>query len=176
MLRPLPPRKVAKTHKYCHPRCGSARPCGFPRKICTRHSHINHNSPVALTERRSVGASERRSVGASERLLHAGRFFTGVEPEIFGGKWEGVRRGSVGSGAGRRARPVTARRISGRVGVPPAVLRVPRGTRRTSHGARTSRGVRMYSAGRGIRRAGRPPYPRHAVRLIARLGATPPRT
>src|SRR5947207_85509 len=26
-----------------------------------------------------------------------------------------------------------------------------------------SLGVRMYSAGRGIRRAGRPPYPRHAV-------------
>ena len=51
------------------------------------------------------------------------------------------------------------RRASGSAGVPPAVLRVPRGTRRTSTGDRITLGVRVYSAGRGIRQAGRPRYP-----------------
>src|SRR6266436_2803562 len=50
------------------------------------------------------------------------------------------------------------RRVSGRVGVPPS-------TRRTSLRDAPAINVRMYSAGRGIRRAGRPPYPRHAVLL-----------
>ena len=51
------------------------------------------------------------------------------------------------------------RHASGRVGVPPAVLRVPRNTRRSSKGEQTSLGIRMYSAGREIRQAGRPPPP-----------------
>ena len=51
------------------------------------------------------------------------------------------------------------------MGVPPAVLCVPRSTRRTSVGKRISNDVRVYSAGREIRQAGRPPYPRHAIPL-----------
>ena len=51
---------------------------------------------------------------------------------------------------------------SGRVGVPPAVLCVPRSTRRSSTGNRIAFGVHVYSAGR-------PPYPRHAVLLSVRL-------
>jgi mono/diheme cytochrome c family protein len=61
------------------------------------------------------------------------------------------------------------RRASGRVGVPPAVLRVPRSTRRTSTGELRALVVRVHSAGRGMRQAGRPPYPRPAVLLIATL-------
>ena len=57
---------------------------------------------------------------------------------------------------------------SGRVGVPPAVLRVPRSTRRTSTGDPNALGILVYSAGREIRQAGRPPYPRHAVLLSSR--------
>ena len=60
-------------------------------------------------------------------------------------------------------------RYSGRVGVPPAVPRILRGTRRTSIRERTSPDVRVYSAGREIRQAGRPPYPRHAVLLSGRI-------
>src|ERR1043166_1622371 len=60
-------------------------------------------------------------------------------------------------------REKSERRASGRVGVPPAVLRVSRGTRRTFMGERMSLGIRVYSAGCGIRQAGRPPYPMHAV-------------
>ena len=59
------------------------------------------------------------------------------------------------------------RHVSGRVGVPPAVLRVPRNTRRMSTGFQFAIGERMYSAGREIRQAGRPPYPMHAA-LLAR--------
>ena len=70
-------------------------------------------------------------------------------------------------------RAIAGRRVSGMVGVPPAVLRVPRSTRRTSHGERTSRGVRMYFAGRGMRRAGRPPYPRPAAPPRAGHAAQP---
>ena len=58
------------------------------------------------------------------------------------------------------------RRASGRVSVPPAVRRVPRSTRRMITGGLITLGVRVYSAGREIRQAGRPPYPRHAVPLF----------
>ena len=54
---------------------------------------------------------------------------------------------------------ICERRASGRVGVPPAVLGVPRSTRQMSFGKRIAFGVREYSAGCGIRQAGRPPYP-----------------
>ena len=60
-------------------------------------------------------------------------------------------------------------RASGRVGVPPAVARVPRGTRRKITGIPYANDVRVYSAGRGIRQAGRPPYPRHAARVRVTL-------
>ena len=56
---------------------------------------------------------------------------------------------------------------SGSAGVPPAVLCVPRSTRRMSTGVLNASGVRVYSAGREIRQAGRPRYPRHAARLHA---------
>ena len=67
----------------------------------------------------------------------------------------------MGDEAGRRA--------SGSVGVPPAVLRVPRNT--LGHRWRTERmgssaGCR---AGRAPRQAGRLPYPRHAFPLSVRL-------
>ena len=61
------------------------------------------------------------------------------------------------------------RRVSGSAGVPPAVLRVLRSTRRTSVCERMSLDVRVYSARRGIRQAGRPRYPRHAVPLLPRV-------
>ena len=75
-------------------------------------------------------------------------------------------------------------RASGRVGVPPAVPRVPRGTRRTSIGDPIALGVRVYSEGREIRQAGRSPYPMHAALLLHASGfhprknvtSTPPRT
>jgi len=65
-----------------------------------------------------------------------------------------------------RARAPGASR-SGRVGVPPAVLRVPRSTRRTSLDVAAHNDVRLCSARCGTRRAGRPPYPRIAVLLVA---------
>src|SRR5438046_1868187 len=52
-------------------------------------------------------------------------------------------------------------RASGRGGVPPC-------TRRTSTCERPSPDARVYSAGREIRQAGRPPYPSHAVLLTVR--------
>ena len=57
----------------------------------------------------------------------------------------------------------------GRVGVPPAVRRVPRSTRRMSTRVLLASGARVYSAGCEIRQAGRPRYPRHAVLLSERL-------
>ena len=65
-------------------------------------------------------------------------------------------------------------RASGRVGVPPAVLRVPRSTRRKSTGDPFACGVRVYSARCGIRQAGRPPYPRRAFLLITTLAILAP--
>ncbi len=61
------------------------------------------------------------------------------------------------------------RYASGSAGVPPAVRCDPHHTRRTATGDRISLGVRVYSAGRAIRQAGRPRYPRHAVLLSVRL-------
>ena len=55
------------------------------------------------------------------------------------------------------------------MGVPPAVLRILRSTRRRSACVLRASGRRMYSAGRGIRQAGRPPYPRHAARARVTL-------
>ena len=66
-------------------------------------------------------------------------------------------------------REEAGRRASGRVGVPPAVARVPRDTRRTFTGNQFAVCVRMYSAGRGMRQAGRPPYPRDAARVRVTL-------
>ena len=57
------------------------------------------------------------------------------------------------------------RRASGRVGILPAVSRILRDTRRTAAGDPFAVGVRVYSAGREIRQAGRPPYPMHTVTL-----------
>ncbi len=56
-------------------------------------------------------------------------------------------------------------RFLGRVGVPPAVLRILRSTRRNSLDVVTTKDVRKYSARRGTREAGRPPYP-HTARLL----------
>ena len=56
--------------------------------------------------------------------------------------------------------------VSGRVGVPPAVLCILRSTRQMIQGNRIALGVRVYSAGREIRQAGRPPYPKHAARYL----------
>ncbi len=61
------------------------------------------------------------------------------------------------------------RRVSGRVGVPPAVLCVSRSTRRTFTGVLIASAVRVYSAGREIRQAGRPPHPRHTACVVVRF-------
>ena len=62
------------------------------------------------------------------------------------------------------------RRASGSAGVPPAVRRILRSTRRTSAGCRIGLGIRVYSAGCEIRRAGCPRYPKHTFLLMLRAG------
>jgi len=81
-----------------------------------------------------------------------------------------IHRG-IPSRTNNRTHGGTDRRVLGRVGVSPAVLRVPRSTRRTSIEVATHNDVRKCSARRGTRRAGRPPYPRHAALLSVRLFA-----
>ena len=71
-----------------------------------------------------------------------------------------VRRHTNSSaGDSRRPRRPRPPRAPGRVGIPPAVARVSRGTRRTSACERIPLDVRMCSAGRETRQAARPPYP-----------------
>ena len=57
----------------------------------------------------------------------------------------------------------------GRVGVPPAVLRILRSTRRMSACERIFNDARMYSAGCEIRRAGCPRSPRHTALFSTRF-------
>ena len=90
---------------------------------------------------------------------HATEIRIGKNGRIFG-----VSTGVMPSRANKE--PQSGWRVSGRVGVPPAVRCVPHSTRRTSTGNRSAFGVRVYSAGREIRQARRPPYPRHAARLL----------
>ena len=93
-------------------------------------------------------------------------------------RWRDAGRGPTrtpGNGvAGTRAFPngvwkrgcnFSRRWVSGRVGVPPAVLGVPPDTRRTSLGVASSSVLRQGSARRGTRRARRPPYPRPIARF-----------
>ena len=99
------------------------------------------------------------SLGAEEDALgiagHSLRRFGNRRSQIIVGSYH------LAQITGQRA----GRHVSGSVGVPPAVARVPRGTRRRIPGVRFASGVRVYCAGRAIRRAGRPPYPMHAVPL-----------
>ena len=67
-------------------------------------------------------------------------------------------------------------RASGSAGVPPAVLGVPRSTRRMTAVNLSACGVRGYSAGREIRQAGRPRYPKHAVLHSIRYLSSPSST
>ena len=150
-----------------------AGPASPEARTAVADRHPPAPSASGASERRSVGASERRSVGAancgdsgagkSEAKLRA----RGKRVGRMSGRWL-ARAGGLGG-----TRPVAERHSSGRVGVPPAVFRVPRNTsehRKTFVRRATFAGCR---AGRAARRAGRPPYPRPAVRLIARLGSHP---
>ncbi len=60
-------------------------------------------------------------------------------------------------------------RASGRVGVPPAIFRVPLNTLEGSWCTERLGSSAGCRAGRAPRQAGRPPYPRHAIPLSVRL-------